>query len=292
MKKLFVSLALIVCLRADQSIENVFGAVPCLPKDVVTHLSDWFKDNDYVVKNLIVQQGELADYQKSHVENNVLLKQKNICNLSRYNYVFECPSVPGYVIKISGPVNRFVNTIVSHGLWPSIVTKDDIASMKKVVTCQTASSFPVYLLYARLTKMQNLKHVYIPKTYLFKVPGTSDIIADTSYILVQEKIDLLDSEQAKNRLKSLNIDQVRELAITISSCGLWDIKDKINFARDGRIVIVDLEQPNVSNITRGFNIQDINRFKQNASCALNDLKKIVDKAYEKLIDKCAEGVLK
>ena len=256
---------------------NIFlDGMPTLGDQTEKKINAWLNDEAELIKKLVEQDGPLVDYQKKHFENNVLLKKKGILNLSRSNYVFECPVVPELIIKISGPANRLANMVVAQGLRPNAVDEEDIKDLKRVVTYQTVSSFPTYYLYQRLQKMHKLNSVYIPKTYLFRLPWAPEVIADTHYIILQEKVALLSKGESKRLLRSLSDRQIHEVARVIAGCGLWDIKNNIRVAYSGKVVIADLEQPNVSNPLRGFNIQDATRFDINVDCGLRELESILD----------------
>jgi len=288
-----VLLILLSCfaLRAVQNLDAIFGEIPTLSNDDIAKLNNWVLQERDLISSLVIQNGSLLDHGAIHKKNNELLKTKGIENFSRSNYVFVCPVLPQFLIKVSGPTNRLMNTIVANDKFPTTIFRDEVINLKKVSTFQTVSSLPTYYLYLRLTKVLSLRYVYIPKTYLVKLPGASDIIADTNYIIVQERVALLDRVEAIKHLKQLSDMQIRELVSVIASCGLWDIKNKIHVATDGRLIIVDLEQPNVSNPTRGFNLQDVGTFYNNAYCGLDSLKELfvnkvelIDTYSQKFID--------
>jgi hypothetical protein len=275
MYKKFLVFMLLSSAFAEKS--DFLGVMPTLPDPTFKKINVWLQDEAELVKRLVEQDGPLVDYQKKHFENNVLLKKKGILNLSRSNYVFECPVAPELIIKISGPANRLANTVVANGLRPNAVDEEDIKDLKKVVTFQTVSSFPTYYLYERLQKMHKLHSIYIPMTYLYKLPWAPEVIADAHYIILQEKIALLSKGESKRFLRQLNDEQIHEVVRVIAGCGLWDIKNNIRVAYNGKVVIADLEQPNVSNPLKGFNIQESSRFDANVDCGLKELEVLLDR---------------
>ncbi|HBR70735.1 TPA: hypothetical protein DIC20_01470 [Candidatus Dependentiae bacterium] len=277
MKKWLVFILLVAFKASFLQADDFFESIPILPADVVKKVNDWLISEEDLIKKLVLQEGDLADHQIKHTGNNEALREKGIINYSRSNYVFACPAEPDYMIKISGPTNRLVNTIVANEKWPTRISDEELYELKRVATYQTVSSLPTYYLYLRLQKLMPLKSVYIPKTYLFKLPQASDVINDTNYIILQERVSFLPKKESKELLKNLNNDQANELVAIVASCGLWDIKNNILIADDGRLVIVDLEQPNISNPLKGFNIQEIDRFNNNMNCGLNDLKEMLGK---------------
>lgn len=275
MKK-FLIFILLMAFKVSQA-EDFFGDVPILPPDIVKKVNDWLISESDLIKKLVLQEGDLADHNLKHAQNNKILIERGIINYARSNYVFVCPAASDYMVKISGPTNRLVNIIVANEKWPTSISDEELYDLKRVATHQTVSSLPTYYLYLRLQKLMPLKSVYIPKTYLFKLPQASDVINDTNYIILQERVLLLPKNEGKKLLKNLNNDQANELIAVVASCGLWDIKNNILIAEDGRLVIADLEQPNISNPLKGFNIQEIDRFNSNINCGLNDLKEILGK---------------
>jgi len=291
MKKIILLIAVsFFGLQATENLDSVFGKIPMLPKEDLTKINDWLLKERDLIGSLVIQDGSLADYSVIHKNNNELMQTKGIVNYSRSNYVFVCPAAPQYMIKISGPVNRLVNMIVADNKRPTTIEDDEIKALKRVTTYQTISSLPTYYFYLRFRSTMPSKYVYIPQTYLLKLPGASDIIADVNYIIVQERVALIEKPEAEKRITQLNDEQMKELIAVIASCGLWDIKNKIHIAQDGRLVIVDLEQPNISNPIKGLNIQDTNRFYHNVFCGLDSLKELFNDKDE-LIDDYAQNFI-
>jgi hypothetical protein len=235
-----VSLCVIMFTQvcATERVDHVLHGVPRLSKQVAGAIHAWFDAHSELTKSLVAYDCEA----KSFDENNAQLLHYGIKNLSRNNYVFVCPTAPDYIIKISGPLGRMSNTVVEHGLWPSVVTKCNRHAMRQGTLPQRMSAFPAYLSYLKLTKFQTLHHVYIPKTYLFHIFNNTEFIVDAPCVIVQERLDLFDWQESHEMAKSLNAEQLKELAVTVHACGLWDIKDRIYFLRDGRITLIDLEQ--------------------------------------------------
>ena len=65
---------------------------------------------------------------------------------------------------------------------------------------------------------------------------------------------------------------------TIIPKKLADAYSNRGVAYNGKVVIADLEQPNVSNPLRGSNIQDATRFDINVDCGLRELELLLDRA--------------
>lgn len=268
---ILLAVTLILSVRADQSLEKIFGEIPALKSEDIIKINDWLLQEKNLIASLVMQEGALIDYATLHEQNKALLSEKGIVNYGKTNYVFACPVLPHYMIKISGPLNRLVNMVAADNKSPQSITDDEIKALKRVVTYQTISSLPTYYLYLRLTKTMPLKHVYIPQTHLLKLPGAADMLTDTNYIIVQERIDLVEKSATADLIKKLNNEQIKELVVVVAGCGLWDIKGKIQIDKGGRIVIVDLEQPNISSPLKGFNIQEKDRFYNNARCGIDAL---------------------
>jgi len=251
MKKL-IALICVFGLQANQQLEQ----------EKVASVQDWLKKEKDLILSLVLQDAPLHEYEMLHKKNNELLKNKGIVNYSRSNYVFVCPVLPEYMIKISGPVNRLVNTIIANDQLPQFVSDEDIKSLKKVLTSQTVSSYLTYICYLLKNEAQ-WKNVYIPRTYLIDISGNSEQFADLNSIILQERVEL-----NKVILKDLKQEILDELRAVITQCGLWDIKNKIYMDPKGRLVIVDLEQPNNSNPLKQLSME---KFENNALCGLNAL---------------------
>lgn len=293
MKKIIAVLLIVVvsCVQA-----NDVGEISAHVKIV---LKSWIDRNRPLVNSLLARDAKLADYQAKHFENMALLQQKWLRNYSGYNYIFELSELPGYMLKISSLPCRFANVLAANDSRQSDfadVSAEErnkiYAEFKMVPTYQTASYWNTYQLYGELGKKTELHYVRFPRTYVFKLMD-SEPMHDQNCIIVQEKMALVDEKTEHELLGKLGDEQLKELVTVIGACGLWNLKSNIKFDADGHIVIVSLEQPNVSNPLTGFNQKDLDRFMKNVQSGINELTELFegDEHRQQLIQQSADPII-
>lgn len=292
-KKYFVIL-LIGVIGCVQSSDNDY-----LSEQAKKTLSGWVDCNRSLVNSLLAHDVKLADYQTRHFENMALLQQKWIRNYGSYNYIFELSELPGYMLKISSLPCRFANVLAANDSRQSDfadVSSEErtkiCAEFKMVPTYQTASYWNTYRLYCELGKKTELHYVLFPRTYVFKLV-VDEPMHDQNCIIVQEKIALVDEKTEHELLCKLSDEQLKELVTVIGACGLWNLKSNIKFDADGHIIIVSLEQPNVSNPLKGFNQKDPERFMKNVQSGIGELCELFegDEHRQELIQQCADPII-
>lgn len=292
MKKCIAVLLMSVvgCVQANDSCE--------LPKQAKAALSGWVDRNRPLVNSLLAHGVNFADYQTKHIENMALLQKKWLRNYGDYNYIFELSELPGYMLKISSLPCRFTNILMANDARPSDFADmsaeertKKYAEFKMVPTYQTASYWNTYQLYCELGKKTALRYVRLPQTFVFKLID-SEPLHDQNCIIVQEKITLVGEKIERSLLRNLSDEQLKELVTVIGACGLWNLKTNIKFDIDGNIVIVSLEQPNVSNPLTGFNQKNPDRFMKNVQSGINELIELFegDERRQNLIQQYADPI--
>lgn len=275
---------------AQQSIAQIIPAIPSLDTISQQAILKWIHNEPELVKQLIKQDDIIGNYKEEHQANKDLLTQKNIINLSpKGNYIFVCPTTPDYIIKISGPSSRFVNTMVANDTWPTTFKPEDIATFKKTTTYQTASSLVTYALCTAYAQKNPLPLVYIPRTYIITIHNDTQAYTDQNCVIVQERLALVPDEQRKLFTQQLSEAHLTQLIQLVVNCGIWSLSyDNINFLSDGRIVLTDLEQPNVCNPLKGFYHIDQIQWRRNITAGFDDLKKLIE---ENISDTAKKGAL-
>lgn len=266
---------------ARQYLTSVLATAPQLDRETEQAIIAWLQTQPELVKRLIVQDGhyEVIDgYKEEYKKNNEWLVTQNIKNFSpKSNYHLICPTIPGYIIKISGPSSRYMNTLVANDKWPTTVKPEEIAAFKPTNTYQTASCVVTYALILAYVQGNPLQFVYVPRTYVVSLcKDAPDAYLDQQCVAVQEWVPLVGEEQRKQLIQQLDEAQITELMQLVIKCGVWTLSyDNINFLADGRIVLTDIEQPNVCNPLKGFYPLDPVQWRRNMSAGFADLKKLI-----------------
>lgn len=266
-------------------------AWPILPVHIEEQILAWFASQPELIEGLIKQEKPFDACIHTHETNRSLLEKLEQAGMakqlvSKSNYIFEITEFPEYVFKISGPKSRITGAIVANGFWPNKTYWDsapDLSKLTPVITYQTASSIVMYSLYLEADKRTLWQHLYFPKTYVLRIGPDEQPLNDTNTVLVQEKVDLASPEQFKKLAQNLNHEQLAEVVRAIFECGLWTMDDhapNLLFLSDGRLTVVDLEQPNVTNPLKGFYVHDPIQWHRNITAGVNDLKKWLNKYVE------------
>lgn len=264
---------------AQKYLEQIIPTVPVLDATTQQTILAWLNTQPELIQRLIKQDEIIDNYKDEHQANKTLLVQKNIVNLSpKGNYIFVSPTAPDYIIKISGPSSRFANTLVANDKWPSTFKPEDVASFKPTTTYQTASSLVTYALCVAYAQKNPTPLIYIPRTYLASLSNdATQMYTDQNCVIIQERLALVAEEQRKVFTQQLNEAQLTQLMQLVVNCGVWSLSyDNINFLADGRIVLTDLEQPNVCNPLKGFYPLDQIQWHRNMTAGFVDLKKLVE----------------
>jgi len=91
--------------------ENLLKVVKKTPAPIVKKVKDWFGKYPDAYSVLLKQGDNLEDLiYLLGAGDNFFKTHKNLTNLSPFNYVFYLPG-EDFIIKISGPQNRFHNTL-------------------------------------------------------------------------------------------------------------------------------------------------------------------------------------
>lgn len=287
--------ALCVC-----AVCSTQSAPVSLPQATTKALYTWIETHKTLVNSLLARDIQIIDYAATHKKNLEDLKGAGLINLARSNYIFEIPTIPGYIIKISALPLRAHNILSANGYNAGTIQqlrvckdaefkKSVLEQLSDIPTYQTVSSLNTYQLYRTFTDFFTIKHVIFPATFALNL-SVQEKLHDKNCIIVQEKIDLVDEKTATELRKKLSPEQLKELVVVIGACGLWNLKTNLQFNKNGNIVIVDLEQPDISNPIKGFNQYDLHQFTANVRTAIEELVQLFDGDLlrQKLIQNYAE----
>ncbi len=123
--------------------------------------------------------------------------------------------------------------------------------------------------------LYNLRHIVVPKKYLYHIPGKPLFLDDANYIVVADRLDTF-CKSCNNHEMALHLtpEQEKEVYIVIRFVGYGDAKpDNIMFLKNGKIAFIDTEPiygvdflENVPGFARLIkfvaSIQGKNKFKQ------------------------------
>ena len=95
---------------------------------------------------------------------------------------------------------------------------------------------------AQVIEKYHLRHIIVPQKYLYHLPGTPYKLTDHNYLVVAQKLDLVDDKLVPLMWDLLNVEQEDELAKVIKKVGYFDVsEDNICFTTDGKIAFIDTE---------------------------------------------------
>lgn len=135
--------------------------------------------------------------------------------------VAEHPDLAGFLIKAL-PEKTFKITILSNNL-----------NLRRVEIADRIT---------KTIKKHNLSKVMVPKKYLYHIPNTKNDLNDRNYIVVVEKLDLIDAQENQKAMKNLTYQQREEILLVIEKVGLFDTRsNNIVFTKQGVIAFVDTE---------------------------------------------------
>ncbi len=267
-------------------------------------LGAWIDAHRTLVNTMLGHNVALADYRTTHQQNIENLKKLGVKTYGRANYIFEVENIPGYLIKISALPLRIHNILSAYGYTAGAIqtigTTTDLelkkklcAQLSQIPTYQTASSLNTYRQYCAFIEIFPLKHVIMPATFGVRLSATHPM-HDQNCIILQEKIDLVDEKTELTLRKNISPEQLQELVTLVFACGLWDMTSNIKFDQAGHVVVVDLEQPDMSNPLKGFNQYDRRQWRANVQTAITELITLFDgdTCRQKLIQIYAEPFFK
>lgn len=273
---------------ANAYLDYIGKDLPQLPAEISEQAGKWLCGQPELITRLVVQNFALADADKQHEDNQKWLKDLEktgaiALSQSRSNYIFKVPQVLGTIFKISGPASRVTEMVVANGFWPNKKYWDgnpDLSKLIPAVTYQTPSALVMYDLYLKTGQKKAWQYLYFPKTYAKRVADDGKPLNDKNSILLQEEVAIAGEEQFKQFAQKITENQLTEVMRAIFECGLWTMHDHVPnlvFLTDGRLTVVDLEQPNVTNPLKGFYLHDPMQWRRNLDAGVNDLKKWLKK---------------
>lgn len=253
------------------------------PVQVDHAVSKWLTENPDFAKTALGYELMIAKVRPFHEKTWQLLQKKGLKNLSQCNYAFQIPGTD-LVLHAAGHVNRKENlkrlASVLAGTkyeWGKPLTEDDWITFKKHLpasetdkvkgkkgsivtdkavvefarvpkTYQTVSRVATYLLFKEAEKRHQFKHVVTPDTYMVHITGRPNDLSDRNFVAVQKM------EAGLEDVVSLSKEEEHEIIIILREIGLFCC-NKGSLKRrksDGKIVILDFEQPNNSNPLQFF----------------------------------------
>ena len=213
---------------------------------------------------------------------NAALKKQGIQNVSKYNFIFKLTdnymaNVAGHVLRHHG-IRRLADEVAGkgYGQYGREVTHDDYKlfqekltddesdiiidpttkqKIKHPRTFQAISRVAAWLTFKEVEKQHAFKHIVVPEAYLVHVPGRSTEVSDHNYVVVQqfipdlEDVDTLTPEEELEMLSVLR-------KVSILDCNPGSLKRRKS---DGKLVMLDFEQPGNANPQNFYHKVDSNK---------------------------------
>lgn len=227
----FLAIASIAYAMENEYSHIISKAVP--PAEVITQVDYLFQDQRFI-EAFIQRKNSMSNAQRR-----VIAQSYDLKKISRWNYVFKTPLVPGYILKL-GPIH-----------WTN--SFGGFAVREKEVSNKNVSRVAYQQLIEQVIQNKGLKNIAVIKKYLYEIPGSSDTprsekkLCDENFIvLVEDKTDmLLAPEENLGRYKSITSEQLEELRVIAREAYIADFKmPNCVFGKDGKIYLIDTEQTN------------------------------------------------
>lgn len=135
--------------------------------------------------------------------------------------IIEHPKLKGYLIKKlkdSIPMEKQLNNYI-----------------KRIEGAQAVAKF---------IKKNKLKHIVVPKKWLYKLPQKHS--GHSSYILIVEKMDLCSPSEVHEKYNQIDYEMLQELCLVVNTFrGLDSHAGNLPFTRQNKIAFIDTEKWNV-----------------------------------------------
>lgn len=197
------------------------------PKDLELKLDDLFSSKDFFKSLLSIMHPDCKNKEKLILEKKFPklrkiqtiktgIKQGPDCEDLRFVCFYE--PMKEFIIKVGVPWNV-----------ENVKTKRNIDRIAGVEIVN------------RYIKDSKSRHLTTPKKYIYHIPGKDLEFVDDNYIVVEEKMDLLDEKFNKEVFKTLvSRSVIREVLRFIIDIHVYDFSiDNFRITSDGKIVIID-----------------------------------------------------
>jgi len=289
--------------------KSIINLGPQAPQEVQQVAAQLVAQHPQLVDALLGYDSLTGDIKPLMVKAKAQLAQDGIVNKSNWNYVFALRNSPDWLVKIAGPANRDENiSVLAHHVsgapyyYGRPLAKGDadavllehlsddefdqeIKDQKPVInkdahkTFQTISRYAYYLAFLNAQKQHGFKHVTVPETYLVHIPGRPTDVSDRNYMVVERQI-------TGGPVETLTHEEAEEAETAIKEIGLFQAKrdDFWKEASTGKLVLLDMEQPNNSN-PRDFFHKNRAKFEGNANCGLQHFRESFKGSIQEKQDK-------
>ena len=279
-KKIFIVLIVFSLLSNLTAQSDFFTFQVVLRPENLYALTPRPSDKDFKeLAGLVSQYKDFFDSLLTNPENwseaierekscNKMFAMLQLKNLGDGNYVFEVGDK--FIIKIAGHVNRARNLLYDCGnqsyeafcvnkihTWSMI---DSYISTQQP-TYLTASRAANYLMASSIMQQYDFeKSIQLPQLSVATLDGSADV-RDTNVIVVEQKITDLQPLSTYLQEHELPEQMVSDLILFVAKTGIGSLQDvtcanemrhNLFVSKEGKIVIVDLEQPITSCPTHAF----------------------------------------
>ncbi len=223
-------------------------------------------------------------------ENNALLKQSDIQDMSDYNYAFELfSSHHRYWVKIAGAINKLINLRtycekLKKKQSEPITAEQALEIFKTVSTYQTVSSRAHYLVSQQGIESEGLRYFKVPATFVMpiKLVGNAGF-TDANSIVLQEALepDVVTLSKNQDRVKDISEQAIKDCVRAVVLGGLWGLDKNLQINRNNELLLCDLEQPNINTPDMFFH-KDRARYEHTVLQGLSDFARILSSDPKKV----------
>ncbi len=264
------------CEGIEITAKNLYARAPKVSLDLEKKLKSWTDENKDAWKAFVEQPGKVDEYKDKGKLVTQMLQEKKLKSLSQNNIIFELPTAPGWLVKISGIINRLCLQVAAQDKPYGQVKQID--QTKTVPTYQTVSRVLGAMKLHDAKKHHKLDELRVVKKYLWSPTERCD---DESCIVVEQMLKghkLLKDYSSQELDELLTEKKVEQLLLAAKHAGLWNLTgDNIAVTKTNKLVILDTEQPNTMKPSQVFNGGDQakSRFLFNVNCGVQSLYQVL-----------------
>lgn len=260
------------CDGIEITSKNLYTYAPRVSLDLEKKLKSWTDENKDAWTAFVKQPGKVDEYKNKGMRVTQMLQKQNLTSLSSNTIIFELPTASGWLVKISGIMNRLCLQVAAQDKPYGQVKQID--QTKTVPTYQTVSRVLGAMKLHDAKKHHELDELGVVKKYVWSPTGRCD---DESCIVVEQKLKgyrLLKNFSSQELDEFLTEKRVGQLLLAAKHAGLWNLTgDNIAVTKTNKLVILDTEQPNTMKPSQVFNGGDQakSRFLFNVNCGVQSL---------------------
>ncbi len=138
-----------------------------------------------------------------------------------HTYVMADPAVPDLLIKYMPSNSKKMGLFTTNRNVGRVTFADQIA---------------------HLIDKYHMEQVVVPQKWLYHIPGAKQDLSDANYLVIAQRLDILDDDANTLQWRGINVDQEDEVRTIIKEIGFHDVRpENLCFTTDRKIAFIDTE---------------------------------------------------